>query len=287
MARKRRFEQLEAAAATPREKKIYVNPLQERVDHKLEDVGKSLEGRGKTILYGIGAIVVISILVFLFMRWNRGSEAAAQLALGKAIETSQLQVTDTPPADSTAKTFKTEKERAEAAIAEFQAVADKFGGDVGEKARYFIATNRLMVDRPAAITELEALASADTPTGKMAKFALAQTRVDDGKLDEAVTIYQGLLALENSLVAKDTINYELAQIYQKQGKTTEAADIYFNIAKAASEAKDRDGKPIRMTETATDAKKKLAEIDPERAKLIEEPAPVSPFGAGVPPINLQ
>lgn len=287
MARKRRFEQLQAAAATPREKKIYVNPLQERVDHRLEDVGKNLEGKGKTILYGIGAILVISILVFLFMRWNRGSEAAAQLALGKAIETSQLQVTDTPPVDSTVKTFKTEKERAEAAIAEFQAVADKFGGDVGEKARYFIATNRLMVDRPAAIAELEALASAGTPTGKMAKFALAQTRVDDGKLDEAVTIYQGLLALENSLVAKDTINYELAQIYQKQGKTTEAADIYFNIAKAASEAKDRDGKPIRMTETATEAKKKLAEIDPERAKLIEEPAPVSPFGGGAPPFNIQ
>src|SRR5688500_658446 len=101
MARKRRFEQLQAAAATPREKKIYVNPLQERVDHRLEDVGKTLEGKGKTILYGIGAIVVISILVFLFMRWNRGSEAAAQLALGKAIETSQLQVTDTPPTDST------------------------------------------------------------------------------------------------------------------------------------------------------------------------------------------
>jgi tetratricopeptide (TPR) repeat protein len=287
MARKRRFEQLQAAAATPREKKIYVNPLQERVDHKLEDVGKSLEGKGKTILYGLGAILVISILIFLFMRWNRGSDAAAQLALGKAIETSQLQVTDTPPPDSTVRTFKTEKERAEAAIAEFQAVADKFGGDVGEKARYFIATNRLMVDRPAAIAELEALASADTPTGKMAKFALAQTRVDDGRLDEAVTIYQGLLALENSLVARDTINYELAQIYQKQGKTTEAADIYFNIAKAASEAKDRDGKPVRMTETATEAKKKLAEIDPERAKLIEEPAPASPFGAGGPPINIQ
>ena len=79
----------------------------------------------------------------------------------------------------------------------------------------------------------------------------------------------------------------LAQIYQKQGKTTEAADIYFNIAKAASEAKDRDGKPIRMTETATEAKKKLGELDPERAKLIEEPAPVSPFGAGAPPFNIQ
>ncbi len=77
MARKRRFEQLQAAAATPTEKKIYVNPLQEKVDHRLEDVGKKLEGKGKTILYGVGAVVVVAILVFLFMRWSRGSEGAA------------------------------------------------------------------------------------------------------------------------------------------------------------------------------------------------------------------
>ena len=31
----------------------------------------------------------------------------------------------------------------------------------------------------------------------------------------------------------------LAQVYEKQGKKQEAADIYFNIAKAASEAKDQ------------------------------------------------
>lgn len=288
MARKRRFEQLQAAAATPTEKKIYVNPLQEKVDHRLEDVGKKLEGKGKTILYGVGAVVVVAILVFLFMRWSRGSEGAAQAALGKAIETSQAQVTETPPvAGSTAKTFKTEKERSEAAIAEFQAVVDKFGGAVGEKAKYFVAVNRLSVDRPAAIQELEGLASADSPTGRMAKFALAQTRVDDGKLDEAVALYQQLAAIENSLIAKDTLNFEIAKIYQKQGKTTEAADIYFNIAKAASEAKDRDGKPVRQTETATESKKKLTELDAERAKLIVEPTPESPFGGGMPPINIQ
>lgn len=289
MARKkRRFEQLEAAAAKPKEKKIYVNPLQERVDHRLEDVGKKLEGKGKTILYGIGAAVVVAILVVLFMRWSRGSEAAAQTALGKAITTSQAQISETgPPAGSTAKTFKTEKERAEAAIGEFQAVADQFGGAVGEKARYFVAVNRLSVDRPVAIQELEGLAGSDSPAGKLAKFALAQTRVDDNRLDEAVTLYQQLLALENSLVAKDTLNFEVAKIYQKQGKTTEAADIYFNIAKAASEAKDLDGKPVRMTETATESKEKLTELDPERAKLIVEPAPESPFGGGAPPINIQ
>ena len=280
MARKkRRFEQLQAAAAAPKDNRIYTNPVQKQVSDKLDVVGKQLEGKGKTVLYGIAGLIVLIILVTLFMNWSRRSNGAGQAALGKAIETSQLQVTDTPPAaGSTQKTFKTEKERSEAAIAEFQAVVDKFGGSVGEKAKYFIAVNKLNTDRPAAITEIEEIAKSSSEVGTMAKFALAQTRVDDNKLDEAVTIYQELLKMSDPLVAKDSINFEIAKIYEKQGKKQEAADIYFNIAKTATEAKDADGKPIRLTDTATSAKDKIKELDPEKAKQIIEPTPDSPFG---------
>ena len=287
MARKkRRFEQLEAAAATPQDKRVYTNPLQKQASERLDEVGKALEGKGKTILYGVGAVIVLIIIVMLFMNWSRRSNGAAQSALGKAIETSQAAISETgTPAGSTKKTYKTEKERAEAAIAEFQAVADKFGGSVGEKAKYFIAVNKLDVDRAAAVQELEGLAGSNSDVGKLAKFALAQTRVNDNKLDEAVTLFQELAAMDNAIVAKDTLNFEVAKIYEKQGKKTEAADLYFNIAKAASEAKDRDGKPLRMTETATDAKAKIKELDPERAKQIVDPTPESPFGGN--PVSLQ
>lgn len=279
MARKRRFEQLQAAASAPKEKVIYTNPLQQKVGEKLEDVEKQLQGKGRTILYGIGAVLVLAILVFVILSLTRRSSAAAQTALGKAIETSQLRVTDTPPlAGSTEKTFKTEAERANAAIAEFQAVADKFGGDVGDKAKYFIAVNKLSVDRPAGISELEGLSQRTDEVGKLSKYALAQTRVADGKLDEGVTMYQQLIAMDEPLVAKDTLNFELAKIYEKQGKVKEATDIYFEIAKKAAEAKDMDGKPARMTTTATEAKDKVKQLDPDRAKEIPEPSPESPFG---------
>ena len=282
MARKkRRFEELEAAAAAPQDKKTYVDPFQQQVLPKIEGFGKQLEGKGRTILYGIGALIVLVILVALFMRWNGRSNGAAQSALGKAIETSQSPISETaPPAGSTQKTFKSEKERADAAIAEFQAVADKFGGSVGEKAKYFIAVNKLASDRPAGITELEGLSGGSSDTAKLAKFALAQTRFDDNKLDEAVTLYQELAAMSDPIVAKDTINFELAKIYEKQGKKQEATDLYFNIAKTASEAKDLDGKSVRMSATATSAKDKVKELDPERAKQIVDPEPESPFGAG-------
>lgn len=282
MARKKRQvpEQFKAPVQTAdKPKTAYQDEFQTGVNKRVEDFGKKFEGKGRNLLYGLAALAVLAVLVGIFFAWNRRSEAAAQTALGKAIETAQAQVSDTPaPAGSTAKVFKTEKERAEAAIPEFQAVVDKFGGAVEEKARYFIAVNRLRLDRAAGIQELEGLAKSSGEVGTLSKFALAQTRADDGKLDEAAALYNELIGLSNPILAKDTINFELAQIYQKQGKTTEAADIYYNIAKTASEGKGLDEKPIPMSQTAREAKDKLEEINPERAKEIIEPAPESSFG---------
>lgn len=278
--KKRRFQQLQAAAATaaPKDNRIYTNPVQKQVSEKLDEFGKNLEGKGRTVLYAIGALIVVAVLALVFMNWSRKSGGAGQAALGKAIETSQARISETgTPAGSTAKTFKTEKERAEAAIAEFQTAADQFGGAVAEKAKYFIAVNKLDVDRAAAISELEGLSSKTDEIGKMAKFALAQTRVADNRPDDALTLFQELAKMDDPVVAKDTINFEIAKIYEKQGKKAEAVEIYFNIAKAAAEAKDADGKPVTPTQTATDAKDKVTELDPEKAKQIPEQTPNLPF----------
>lgn len=280
MARKKRLaEQPAIPTNEPKERVSYQDAFQSNVNRRLEEGSRAFEGKGKTILYALAAVAVLAILIGIFMSWNRRSNATAQTALGKAIETSQAQVTDQPlPATSTVKTFKTEKERAEAAIAEFQAVADKFGGDVGEKAKYFIAVNRLSIDRAAAISDLENLSKTNDEVGTLSKFALAQAKAADNRLDEAAALYQQLAGMSDPIIAKDTINFNLAQIYEKQNKKQEAADLYFNIAKAAAEAKDKDGKAIPLTETAREAKEKLTALAPERAKEIPEPALDAPGG---------
>jgi tetratricopeptide (TPR) repeat protein len=280
MARKkRRIEPVAAATNEPKDKPRYQDPFQQRVGGKIEEAGKKLEGQGRNILYGLGALVVLGIIVWIIYAWSGRSSAAAQAALGKAIEISQTRVSDTPPAaGSTEKTFKTEKERAEAAVAEFEKVAEKYGGDIGEKAKYFAATNRLGLDRAAAIASLEELSKSTSDAGKLSKFALAQTRADDGKTDEAVALYQELAGMSDPIVSKETINFELAKLYEKQGKKSEAVDLLFNLVKAASEVKDPDGKSVPLSPTAQNAKDKLKDLDPERAKEIPEPAPEPPLG---------
>ncbi|MEO6589551.1 MAG: hypothetical protein ABIP06_09620 [Pyrinomonadaceae bacterium] len=282
MARKKRkFVEPEIPVNEPKNKKPYRDEFQKNVGAEVVKIGKKFEGKGKTVMYALAAIGVLVLLFGIYSVWTRRTNNAAQTALGKAIETSQAQVTDSPlPAGSTQKTFKTEKERAEASIAEFQTVADKYGNPYQEKAKYFIAVNKLSIDRAAAVSELEALAGSSSEVGKLSKFALAQAKAGDGKLDEAAVLYKELSDASDTIIAKDTINFELAQIFQKQGKTEDAANLYFQIAKTASEAKGADQKPIPMTQTARDAKSKLEEINPEKAKEIVEPAPESPLGLG-------
>ncbi len=285
MARKKRIPEAPAAVSTnePKERVQYQDAFQSTLTRKVDDVSKTFEGKGKTLLYAVSAAAVLLVLVGIFYLWNRNSTAKAQAALGKAIETSQAYVTDSPlPAGTTIKTFKTEKERAEASVAEFQAVADKFGGDVSQKAKYFVAVNKLSIDRAAATTELENLAKSSGEIGTLSKFALAQVKASDGKTDEAVTLYQEIAKTDGSIIAKDTINFELAKLLEKQGKKEEAVNIYYTIAKTASEQKDLDGNPVPMSGTANEAKTKLEELAPEKAKEIQPPAsPQSPMGGGV------
>ncbi len=280
MARKqRRLEQVATTAPDNTPKPRFEDAFQHKVGHKIEEFGKQFDGKGRTITYGIAGLVVLAILVGIFYQYNRRSTGAAQAALGKAIEISQARVTDAPPpAGSTEKTYKSEKDRSDAAIASFQEVVDKFGGSAAEKAKYFIAVNRLTTDRAAGILDLEGQAKGSSDTAKLAKFALAQTKAEDGKFDEAATLYQELAAMPDAIIAKDTVNFQLAKIYEKQGKKQEAVDLFYNIAKAASDAKDADGKAIPMGETARDAKEKLTQLDPEKAKDIKEAPPESPFG---------
>ncbi|MGI8470285.1 MAG: hypothetical protein ACR2N3_17740 [Pyrinomonadaceae bacterium] len=256
----------------------YKDAFQQKAGKRIEEVGRKFEGKGKTVLYALAAIVVLAVLVGIIYSWNRRSNSAAQAALGQAIETAQAPVTNQPvPAGVTIKTFPTEKARAEAAVAEFQAVADKYGA-VRDKANYFAAVNRLTLDRETAEQQLADLSKTSGEVGSLSKFALAQAKQGDGKSDEAAALYNELLQSSDPVISKTTINFALASVYEKQGKTVDAANLYYNIAKSASELKDLDGKPIPFSPTAQEAREKLQALDPAKAAEIKEAPPSLPEG---------
>lgn len=240
-------------------------------------LGTRLEGKGRTILYAIAAIIALSIIAGLWSWRSERKSDEARRALGRAIEITTAPVTPSPSPGSTALSFTSEKDRAQRAIEEFQKVANKYSGTTRENAQYFIATNLLTVDHDKGLSELETLTkSSDDKIATLARFALAQAREADGQYDAAAALYNELAKKSNDFVSAETANLRLASVYDKQGKKKEAADLLFNIVQAARQAKDKDGKPTPQTAAAREAGQKLERIDPARyAQLPPEPLPAN------------
>ncbi len=239
-------------------------------------LGDALEGKGRTILYGLGGLLLAGLLIVVFIKWNHKKSDEARQALGRAITITKAPVMATPIAGTTELTFTSDVERAQKAIAEFEKVAAKYGDPYRSESLYFIASNRLVLDRPKGLTELEQLSKSNiTEVATLSKFALAQAKESDGKYDEAAQLYIEIAKLNSPTVSADTANLRLAKVYEKQGKKKEAADLLFNMVDAARKAKGPDNQPIPTSAAVREAADELQKLDPDRyATLPPETPPV-------------
>jgi predicted negative regulator of RcsB-dependent stress response len=228
-------------------------------------LGESLEGRGRTILYGLGAVILAAILVVVFVKWRNRKADEAQQALGRAITIATTDISPAPLPGSNEPAFNSEYDRAQRAITEFEKVAAKYGDPYRSEARFFIASNRLLVDRPKGITELSELSNSSVPeVAALSKFALAQAKESDGKLDEAAQLYSDLAKQNSTSVTAETANLRLAKVYNKQGKKKEAVDVLFNIVDASRKAKGDNNQPAPISAAAREAATELQKLDPAR-----------------------
>ena len=234
-----------------------------------------LEGRGKTLLYGILGVIVLAALIGFWLNWRHRKNDEAQRALGRAIAISSSPVISglaPPPVAPTGPTFSSEQERAKKAIEEFEKVAAKYGDPYRSEARYFIGANLLFSDRERGLNELTEMSKSDIPeVSVLSSYALAQAKEADAKYDEAAQLYQQLAQKNSTVITPDTANLGLASAYEKQGKKKEAVDLLFNIVEPARKAKDGEGLPLPLSGAARAASERLQKLDPDRyAKLTPE-----------------
>lgn len=238
-------------------------------------LGDLLEGRGRMILYILGGIIVAGLLIGVFVRWSNKKSNEARAALGRAITISRAQVSTTPIPGSTELTFATDKERAQRAIDEFEKVAAKYGDPYRSESQYFIASNRLVLDRQKGISELTQLQNSKIgDVAALSKFALAQTYESDGKYDDAARVYTDLAKLNSPTVTAESANLRLAKVYEKQGKKKEAADLLFNIVDASRKNKGSDNRPLPQSSAAREAADELQKLDPDRYAQLPPETPL-------------
>jgi hypothetical protein len=244
--------------------------FQEKGERIVESASRLFEGKAKQVRNAVIAIVAVAVIGGVAYVWMNRSDEAGQAALGKAIGISQATIVEIPAPDSTELTFKTEAERDKAALKAFDDVVAKHGGEAAEKARFMAATIRLKTDRKAALDALKVLSDANSETGELARFALAQALVGDGKFDEAIGIYNRIVSSSRGVIPMDKINFEIASTLEKQGKKDEALTKFFAIAKKGQDAKDKDGNPAPLTTSATKAKERVEKLSPEKAKELNQ-----------------
>src|SRR5262245_46323671 len=235
-------------------------------------------GRRQQIVYGLIALVVIAIGIYVFVRWRHKHAEEAQAAMGRAIAINAADIGPAPPPGSKEPFFTSQQERSERAIHEFEKIVAKYGEPYRTEARYFIATNELVTDRLKAENDLQALSQGSGDTAILAKFALAQAKEADGNLGEAARLFGELGKANSNVVTADTANLRLASVYDKQGKKKEAADILFQIVDTARKARDKDGKPVSESSASREAAQELLKIDPTRhGQLPPPPSPLNLF----------
>lgn len=234
-------------------------------------MAERVTGRGRQILYVLLAVVVLAAAGYGLYRWRHNKNDEAEAAMGRAIAIARAEINPSPPPNSKDPVFSTEQQRAQRTIEEFQKVAAKYGDPYRSEARLFIAQSQLVTDHDKGVAELQSLASGSGDVAVLAKFALAQAKEGEGKLDEAAALYKELAGLNATIVTPETANLQLAKIYEKQGKSKEAAELLFNIVSAARTAKDKDGKPIVESAASREATRELLKIDPERHKQLPQP----------------
>jgi hypothetical protein len=237
-------------------------------------LAERVAGRGRQVLYALALIFVLAGAVYGIVRWRNKHAEEAEQAMGRAIAIQRAEISATPNPNSKDPVFTTERERAQRAIDEFQKVAAKYGEPYRSQAQYFIATNLLLTDHQKGLSELQSLAARSGEVAVLSKFALAQAREADAKYDEAAALYSEIAKMNSTIVTPETANLRLAEVYDKQGKKKEAADLLFTIVSQARQAKDKDGKPIAESAASREATQELLRIDPARHAQLP-PAPMT------------
>ena len=164
-----------------------------------------------------------------FLQWQ---EQKASFALGSALRTHLRQLR---PAGTAANpdvpTFASAGERAKAARAEFQAVADKYSYTrSGRMARYYVGLTAMESgDASGAERELKAVAdSRDQDLAPLAKLALATLYRSQKRDAEAIKLYHELIDNPTDSVPKATAQLELGALYEEK-QPSEASKLYQQV----------------------------------------------------------
>lgn len=188
------------------------------------------EHKTSVVRWAITAGVILVLVLGGWIYWAVRS-SAANVALGAALDvyTTPLALPGAPPEPGV---YSTSADRAKEANREFVAVAHDFGWlPEGAKAHYFAGvTYEELGQNGSAESELTiASHSWDRNLANLAKLALAGLYRQTARDNEAVDLYNQIVAKPSETVSAAVAQLELADLYASEGKMDQARALWAKV----------------------------------------------------------
>lgn len=226
-----------------------------------------VKGRTQSIVKGATiAAVVLAVVAIAWLFFSRRSNNAKE-AMAEAFRYHDAIVADPIPPDSKGYAFTSQDQKDRKAFEAFSKAASDYTSANGEVGQYYAAIHQINFEPEKAEATLKDLAQKDSEFGAQARFALANRYNSTGRLQQAVDEYNKLKAKSYGIPTQ-TIDANLASIYEAQGKTAEAVELYFKIA---------NDNAWRNTVLGNRAANRLSILAPEKFAQLPEAKSSSPF----------
>jgi TolA-binding protein len=201
-----------------------------------------VHARRITTVLVVAAVVVIAAAAILAVRQQTASRADRLLAealvalSAEVIPTGTRGEADVPAAAQFGATgaFATEAAKLNAALPRLEVAATTYPNtQAGIIARYHMGAALATLGRHdeaiEAFEDVERRAGTGNLYGRMARLGLADTHVQAGRFDEAITIWKQIADSRDEAMPPDAILMELARAYVAKGDTEEARRTYAEI----------------------------------------------------------
>jgi TolA-binding protein len=192
-----------------------------------------------TLLTAIVVAAVVLVGGFFLYRSNRNEKANTLLATALAVAEAQV-VTPPPPAPGSPPpvqppgTFRTDRERLDAAVPKLQQAADAFPNtEAGITARYRLAASLAELGRFAEaeqrFNEVIQKTSKSNIYHDTARLGLGEAQLAAGRTDAAITTFRELSADSNSKLPVDGVLMQLGRAALSAGKKDEATRAFTRV----------------------------------------------------------
>ena len=186
------------------------------------------------------AVLGVAIAVGGFFAWRASRDGKATSLLASALAVAEAPVvTPPPPAPGSPPpiqppgSYRTERERLEAAVPLLQRAADAYpNNDAGITARYRLAASLAELGRYSeAEQRYQEVAdkAGRSIYGRTARLGVADVQVAQGKYDNAITIYTEISRDPNAQIPVDGVLMQLGRAYTRAGKKDEAAGAFNRV----------------------------------------------------------